>query len=130
MESVKLLVHYGCSIIARARGTFFLPSDIQNGSATKENTSFQSTAYYGEYPLAFAASLGLMEMYDFFIRQSELNPRLGKVHPDAQDSFGNTVLHMCVIYKQKVRNMMAYRTVLLRGGVTISGKIKKKITHP
>ncbi|XP_072017776.1 transient receptor potential cation channel subfamily V member 5-like [Amphiura filiformis] len=101
MESVKLLVQYGVSLVARARGTFFLPTDLKEGTCKKEKTRFMGTAYYGEYPLAFAASLGLDQMYDYFIRQSELNPSLGKVNPNAQDTFGNTVLHLCVIHKQK-----------------------------
>ena len=50
--------------------------------------------YYGEYPLAFAACRGSEEIYDFLIDHG--------ADPDAQDSFGNTVLHMVVIHEQSV----------------------------
>ncbi len=103
MESAKLLRHYGASLVARGRGTFFQPTDVNNGSSTPDKTNFKGTACYGEYPLAFAASLGFVKMYDYLIKQSMKKPSFGKVNPDAQDSFGNTVLHWCVIHKQKVR---------------------------
>ena len=51
-------------------------------------------AYYGEYPLAFAASFGHEEIYDYLIDKG--------ADPNKQDSFGNTVLHMLVINNQIV----------------------------
>ena len=103
MDSVRTLVKHDIRLDARARGTFFLPLDIQNGTKTRQKTNYKGHANYGEYPLAFAASTGQVEVYDYLITQSELHPNLGMVDPNAQDSFGNTVLHMCVIYNQKVR---------------------------
>ena len=50
--------------------------------------------YYGEYPLAFAACRGNEEIYDYLIDHG--------ADPNAQDSFGNTVLHMVVIHEQSV----------------------------
>jgi ankyrin repeat protein len=44
-------------------------------------------AYYGEYPLAFAACFG--NMYDLLIEFG--------ADPNRQDIYGNTILHMCVI---------------------------------
>ncbi|KHJ80179.1 ankyrin repeat protein, partial [Oesophagostomum dentatum] len=46
-------------------------------------------AYYGEYPLAFAACFGNKDIYDLLIQYG--------ANPNLQDSFGNTILHMCVI---------------------------------
>ena len=58
--------------------------------------SFSGYAYYGEYPLAFAASIGRDEIYDYLIDKG--------ADPNLQDSFGNTVLHMVVIHNQVVSN--------------------------
>lgn len=46
-------------------------------------------AYFGEYPLAFAACNGDFNTYDYLIEHG--------ANPNLQDSFGNTVLHMLVI---------------------------------
>ena len=46
-------------------------------------------AYYGEYPLAFAACFGHEEIYDYLVDHG--------ADPNVQDSYGNTVLHMLVI---------------------------------
>jgi ankyrin repeat protein len=51
-------------------------------------------AYYGEYPLAFAACFGHEEIYDYLIEHG--------ADPNMQDSYGNTVLHMLVISNQIV----------------------------
>jgi ankyrin repeat protein len=51
-------------------------------------------AYYGEYPLAFAACFGHEEIYDYLIDHG--------ADPNMADSFGNTVLHMLVISNQIV----------------------------
>ena len=51
-------------------------------------------AYYGEYPLAFAACFGWMDIYDYLIDNG--------ADPNMQDSFGNTSLHMAVIADQPV----------------------------
>lgn len=51
--------------------------------------SIKGYAYYGEYPLALAASFGNKDIYDLLIQYG--------ADPNAQDSFGNTVLHIAVI---------------------------------
>lgn len=73
-----------------------------------EEIDCRGQAYFGEFPLAFAASLGDKAIYDFLIEESvrvdrkrEMAVR-GRVNPDDQDSYGNTVLHMVVINNQKV----------------------------
>lgn len=52
-------------------------------------------AYYGEYPLAFAAAFGHGEIYDFLIEHG--------ADPNLQDSYGNTVLHLLIIRDRMVR---------------------------
>ena len=51
-------------------------------------------AYYGEYPLAFAACFGHEDIYDYLIDHG--------ADPNLQDSFGNSVLHMLVVNNQIV----------------------------
>lgn len=46
--------------------------------------------YWGEYPLSFAACLGQEECYRLILARG--------ADPDKQDTNGNTVLHMLVIY--------------------------------
>lgn len=54
-------------------------------------------AYYGEYPLAFAACFGNKDIYDVLIQHG--------ADPNRQDVLGNTVLHMCVINNSIVSNL-------------------------
>lgn len=56
---------------------------------------FTGYAYYGEYPIHFAAATGNQEIYDYLIDHG--------ANPNAQDTFGNTALHMVVICNQVVR---------------------------
>jgi len=58
---------------------------------------FRDHAYYGEYPLAFAAAFGHKEIYDFLIENG--------ADPNMQDTYGNTVLHMLVIRDQMVSDV-------------------------
>ena len=51
-------------------------------------------AYYGEYPLSFAACFGYEDIYDYLVDHG--------ADPNFQDSFGNNVLHMMVIANQTV----------------------------
>lgn len=50
--------------------------------------------YWGEYPLSFAACLGQEECYRLILARG--------ADPDKQDTNGNTVLHMLVIYEKMV----------------------------
>lgn len=52
-------------------------------------------AYYGEYPIHFAAATGNQEIYDYLIDHG--------ANPNVQDTFGNTALHMVVICNQVVK---------------------------
>jgi ankyrin repeat protein len=55
---------------------------------------FHSYVYWGEYPLSFAACLGQEECYRLMLARG--------ANPDNQDTNGNTVLHMLVIYEKLV----------------------------
>lgn len=50
--------------------------------------------YWGEYPLSFSACLGQEECYRLLLARG--------ADPDKQDTNGNTVLHMLVIYEKLV----------------------------
>ncbi|KAJ9591720.1 hypothetical protein L9F63_001748, partial [Diploptera punctata] len=56
--------------------------------------------YWGEYPLSFAACLGQEECYRLILARG--------ANPDNQDTNGNTVLHMLVIYEKVGTFDMAY----------------------
>lgn len=63
---------------------------LQNSDLTL--TYFLGYAYYGEYPLAFAACFGHESIYDYLLKHG--------ADPNLQDTYGNTVLHMVVINNQ------------------------------
>ena len=116
-----LVGQYGAELDRRATGRFFRPHDLKerNPFALKKS-NYQGDAYYGEYPLAFAAATGNIEIYDYLIEESltETRPGQGKADPNAQDSFGNTVIHMTIIHNQKVgisRERCNYDSVPLKG---------------
>ncbi|XP_071817460.1 transient receptor potential cation channel subfamily V member 6-like isoform X2 [Apostichopus japonicus] len=105
LETVKFLVNdCHARLDARATGRFFRPNGIKKGLTTaNEKLDYQAQAYYGEYPLAFAASLGFAEIYDFLVEASvRSKEQQGKCNPDAADSYGNTIIHMIVIHNQKL----------------------------
>ncbi|XP_077995894.1 transient receptor potential cation channel subfamily V member 1-like [Glandiceps talaboti] len=98
LEAVKLLVGtYGAKIDARATGKFFLPEDKKDSKSGY--TNYFGYAYYGEYPLTFAACMQNKEIYDYLIHMSiHDSSRLGVVDPNAKDALGNTILHHMVIH--------------------------------
>lgn len=77
LDMVKFLIQNGASVHARCVGTFF-----KRGNP----------CYYGEYPLAFAASLGLLEIAKYLKRHG--------AHVSARDQYGNTALHLSVYHNQ------------------------------
>ncbi|KAK6994962.1 transient receptor potential cation channel subfamily v member 6 [Biomphalaria glabrata] len=111
-DSVQLLVESGANVNQRATGRFFLPEDQKKGYTG--NTNYEGYAYYGEYPLAFAASLGNTDIYDYLLEHG--------ADPNLQDTFGNTVLHMVVIADQTDMYRYAVRHHKVRAITSIKNK--------
>jgi len=92
-EAVKLLLKTKqLDVHASARGKFFKPVDIKRGDVKLRKHRFEGYAYYGEYPLSFAASVGHYEIYDMLIEHG--------CDPNMKDTHGNNVLHLTVIHDQ------------------------------
>ncbi|CAF3336535.1 unnamed protein product [Rotaria socialis] len=112
ISSVQLLVKHNVDVNQRVVGDFYPSEHIRSKDETKngkangsrqvfhrnatsqksislKNANPETTAYYGEYPLAFAAAFGYKEIYDYLIDNGS--------DPNMQDTYGNTVLHMLVI---------------------------------
>ncbi|XP_020623701.1 uncharacterized protein LOC110061212 [Orbicella faveolata] len=102
-EMVHFLCKHGADIHERAYGAFFCPEDqrksrkdhpVQEGIVLSDETNYESNTYWGEYPLSFAASLGLEDMVRYLLVKGAC--------PNKQDTNGNTVLHMMVIHNRMV----------------------------
>ncbi|XP_030381037.1 uncharacterized protein LOC115628914 [Scaptodrosophila lebanonensis] len=87
-ELVADLIEAGADIHQRAIGSFFLPRDQQRTNPAK-STDYEGLAYMGEYPLAWAACCANESVYNLLVDCG--------ADPDAQDSFGNMILHMVVV---------------------------------
>ncbi|KAI3387409.1 hypothetical protein SNEBB_003811 [Seison nebaliae] len=112
LESVKKLVERGIDVNCRAVGRFFLPED-QKGKHRKKmtETNYDGFAYYGQYPLAFAACLGLTDIYDYLLEHG--------ANPNIQDSFGNTIVHMLVIKDNLQMLKYVLKHEKIKGDLTI-----------
>ncbi|XP_063989987.1 transient receptor potential cation channel subfamily V member 5 isoform X2 [Diachasmimorpha longicaudata] len=106
---VKYLLDSGADVHERCFGNFMCPED-QKASRTDSldhewpcvtpETNYDGYVYWGEYPLNFAACLGQEECYRLVLARG--------ADPDKQDTNGNTVLHMLVIYSKVTTFDMAY----------------------
>ena len=63
--TVQLLLENGASVNARATGDFFMPEDWEEKDI--KTMDYQGYAYYGEYPLAFAACFENKDIYDLLV---------------------------------------------------------------
>ncbi|XP_011500278.1 PREDICTED: transient receptor potential cation channel subfamily V member 5 [Ceratosolen solmsi marchali] len=106
---VKFLLDSGANVNERCFGNFMCPEDqkaSRNDSLDHEwvgvcpETNYDGYVYWGEYPLSFAACLGQEECYRLILARG--------ADPDKQDTNGNTVLHMLVIYQKLITFDMAY----------------------
>lgn len=96
-ELVCDLVDAGTNINQRAIGRFFLPAD-QQLNKPKKNTDYEGLAYLGEYPLAWAACCSNESVYNLLLEHG--------ADPDAQDHFGNMILHMVVVCDKLVSGLV------------------------
>ncbi|CAG9576063.1 unnamed protein product [Danaus chrysippus] len=106
---VKFLLDSGADYHERCFGNFMCPED-QKASRTdsfdhewvnvQPDTNYDGYVYWGEYPLSFAACLGQEECYRLILARG--------ANPDKQDTNGNTVLHMLIIYDKMSTFDMAY----------------------
>ncbi|KAI6205701.1 Transient receptor potential cation channel subfamily V member 6 [Aphelenchoides besseyi] len=108
---VAYLLGKGADITQRCYGAFFCPEDqVSSRSDSLEHeyvdlnlrTDYSGKMYFGEYPLAFAACTNQVECYRIL--------RSKRADPNAQDTNGNTVLHMCVIHENAEMFRLAYET--------------------
>lgn len=106
---VKYLLDANAIVNERCFGAFMCPEDqkaSRSDSVEHEYvdvhpiTNYDGYVYWGEYPLSFAACLGQEECYRLVLARG--------ADPDAQDTNGNTVLHMLVIYEKHETFDMAY----------------------
>lgn len=74
--------------LIKISGSFFLPRDQQYNPPARQ-TNYEGLAYLGEYPLAWTACCANESGYNLLIDSG--------ADPDAQDSFGNMILHMVVV---------------------------------
>ncbi|CAF0985740.1 unnamed protein product [Didymodactylos carnosus] len=134
IESVKLLIKHGVDVNKRAVGKFIGPENIKTKKKSPkqynpDESNYEGYAYFGEYPLAFAASFGHPEIYDYLIEHG--------ADPNLQDTYGNTVLHMVIInnrvdmFKHAVRHPMKKSLPDIRNNsdltpLTLAAKLGRK----
>ncbi|CAJ0916571.1 unnamed protein product, partial [Mesorhabditis belari] len=103
-------MHGGGELISwmRCYGAFFCVDDQKNHRADLPDeesvqlplkTNYTGRMYFGEFPLSFAACMNDEDCFRLLIAY--------KANPNAQDSNGNTVLHMCVIHENLILGMEA-----------------------
>ncbi|XP_014468136.1 PREDICTED: transient receptor potential cation channel subfamily V member 5 isoform X2 [Dinoponera quadriceps] len=106
---VKYLLDSGADVHERCFGNFMCPEDQKASRydsvdhewiCVAPETDYNGYVYWGEYPLSFAACLGQEECYRLMLARG--------ADPDKQDTNGNTVLHMLVIYEKMAAFDMAY----------------------
>ncbi|XP_072935457.1 transient receptor potential cation channel subfamily V member 5-like isoform X2 [Epargyreus clarus] len=105
----KFLLDAGADYHERCYGNFMCPEDQKASRSDSQDyewvnvqpdTDYNGYVYWGEYPLSFAACLGQEECYRLILARG--------ADPNKQDTNGNTVLHMLIIYDKMNTFDMAY----------------------
>uniref|UniRef100_A0A158PCP8 ANK_REP_REGION domain-containing protein n=1 Tax=Angiostrongylus cantonensis TaxID=6313 RepID=A0A158PCP8_ANGCA len=121
---VYILLKRGADVNIRCYGAFFCAEDQKAGRTDSLEheyvelslkTNYTGHMYFGEYPLSFAACMNHPDCYRLLIAF--------KANPNAQDTNGNTVLHMCVIHE----NMDMFR-LAMESGARINIANKQNLT--
>lgn len=91
LETIQYLIESrGINVNQRCIGGKFAGSFKGKDTTTAiKNSRYESLAYYGEYPLCFAACFASKEVYDYLVEKG--------ADPNLKDSNGNTLLHVMVI---------------------------------
>ncbi|XP_066261060.1 transient receptor potential cation channel subfamily V member 5 [Euwallacea similis] len=106
---VKFLLAADVNFQERCFGNFMCPEDQKSSRTDSLDhewvnvypvTNYLGYVYWGEYPLSFAACLGQEESFRLILAKG--------ANLDAQDTNGNTVLHLLVIYSKVEAFDMAY----------------------
>ncbi|XP_057668262.1 transient receptor potential cation channel subfamily V member 5 [Diorhabda carinulata] len=106
---VRFLLDTNVNIHERCFGNFMCPEDQKFSRSDSldhewvnvcQETNYEGYVYWGEYPLTFAACLGQEESFRLILARG--------ADPDAQDSNGNTVLHLLVIKQKSEHFDMSY----------------------
>ncbi|GMR60506.1 hypothetical protein PMAYCL1PPCAC_30701, partial [Pristionchus mayeri] len=122
---VAFLLKRGADVQTRCYGAYFCADDQKNGRTDSleheyvelpvERTNYTGTMYFGEYPLSFAACMNHHDCVRLlYVYKANIN---------AQDTNGNTVLHMCVIHE----NLEMLR-LIIELGANIRIQNKQKLT--
>jgi ankyrin repeat protein len=116
-KAVQFLLDRGASLDARATGVFFMPQWISNqntqsyfqklkscflpftSSEVNKNHNEYSQCPYGEFPLSFAASIGKVDVCKLIYEHAQRKSCTSIIC--AEDSFGNTALHMAVLHQHQ-----------------------------
>lgn len=129
---VKYLLDAGADVNERCFGIFMSPEDQKASRMDSPDhewvdvnpqTTYDGYVYWGEYPLSFAACLGQEECFRLVLARG--------ADPDAQDTNGNTILHMLVIYEKietfdmgyEVGASLGIRNVLNLTALTLAAKL-------